>query len=128
LNPPEWAGGNLPPEAPVFQEPWQAQAFALVVALHERGVFTWPEWTQALAAAIHADVHDDGDAYYHCWLAALESLVKERDLVAAPDLLRGKNPGAALRMRRHMARRSCWRMIRGRAEAGRTYFRNFSIR
>jgi nitrile hydratase accessory protein len=78
--------GDLPPEAPVFQEPWEAQAFALVVALHERGVFAWPEWTQALAAAICAEAHEDGDAYYHYWLAALERLVSEKGLVAAPDL------------------------------------------
>jgi nitrile hydratase accessory protein len=86
LNAPEWAGGNLPPEAPVFQAPWEAQAFALVVALHERGVFAWPEWTHALSAAIHAEAHKDGDAYYHCWLAALERLVREKGLVATPDL------------------------------------------
>jgi len=86
LKAPDWAGGDLPPEAPVFQEPWEAQAFALVVALHARGVFTWPEWTQALSAALHADAHDDGDAYYQCWLRALERLVGEKGLAAAPDL------------------------------------------
>ena len=37
--------GGLPGDAtgPVFREPWEAQAFAMVVALHERGVFTWSE-------------------------------------------------------------------------------------
>ena len=33
---------------PVFAEPWQAQAFALVVKLSEQGYFTWKEWTAAL--------------------------------------------------------------------------------
>jgi nitrile hydratase accessory protein len=79
-------GGNAPPNTPIFQEPWQAQAFALVVALHGQGVFTWPEWTQALAATIHADAHDDGDAYYQCWLSALEQLLGAKGLVAPPDL------------------------------------------
>ena len=32
------------PEGPVFAEPWQAQAFALTLSLHEQGLFTWPEW------------------------------------------------------------------------------------
>ena len=35
-------------EEPVFSEPWQAEAFALVVALHERGLFSWAEWAEAL--------------------------------------------------------------------------------
>jgi hypothetical protein len=29
--------------APVFREPWQAHAFAMVLTLHERGLFTWRE-------------------------------------------------------------------------------------
>ena len=37
---------------PVFREPWQAQAFSMAVALHERGVFTWPEWAATLADEI----------------------------------------------------------------------------
>ena len=28
---------------PVFREPWEAQAFAMTLSLHERGLFTWPE-------------------------------------------------------------------------------------
>src|SRR6266487_2924493 len=39
---------------PVFREPWEAQAFAMALALHERGVFTWPEWAAALAAEIRS--------------------------------------------------------------------------
>ena len=37
---------DLPRDAdgPVFREPWEAQAFAMAVSLHERGLFTWPEW------------------------------------------------------------------------------------
>ena len=84
MNAPEGLSGASPPEAPVFQEPWEAQAFALVVALHERGVFTWAEWTQALSSEIHGEAHDD--AYYQCWLRALERLVGEKRLVEVPDL------------------------------------------
>jgi nitrile hydratase accessory protein len=64
---------------PVFGAPWQAQAFAMAVALHERGLFTWPEWARALAARIAADPaqpgEDAGAAYYRQWLAALEDMV-----------------------------------------------------
>ncbi|MEE1557214.1 MAG: nitrile hydratase accessory protein, partial [Alphaproteobacteria bacterium] len=31
-------------DGPVFDEPWQAQAFAMTVWLHEQSHFTWPEW------------------------------------------------------------------------------------
>jgi hypothetical protein len=34
------------PTGPVFSAPWEAQAFAMVLALHERGLFTWPEWAR----------------------------------------------------------------------------------
>ena len=65
---------------PVFSEPWQAQAFAMVVALHDRGVFTWGEWAAAISAEIaeHAAAHsetDDGSHYYEHWLEALEHLL-----------------------------------------------------
>jgi hypothetical protein len=30
-------------EGPVFAEPWQAQAFALVIALQNKGIFTADE-------------------------------------------------------------------------------------
>ena len=57
---------------PVFAEPWQAQAFALTVSLHEGGLFTWPEWAEALGARVR---QQEGEDYYAAWLAALESLV-----------------------------------------------------
>lgn len=69
-------------DGPVFAEPWEAQAFAMAVALHERGLFTWPEWAQALGREIARAADDPaGDSpagYYHHWLAALESLVVAR--------------------------------------------------
>ena len=39
-------------DGPVFREPWEAQAFAMTLALHERGLFTWPEWADTLAQEI----------------------------------------------------------------------------
>ena len=45
---------------PVFKEPWEAQAFSLVIALHESGVFSWSEWSDALAQAIRRDLHLGG--------------------------------------------------------------------
>ncbi len=60
---------------PVFAEPWQAQAFAMVIALHRQGLLTWPEWAQALSQAIKTHgMADDGSGYYEFWLEALEHL------------------------------------------------------
>ena len=72
-------------EERVFEEPWEAQAFALVLRLSEQGLFQWSEWSAALATEIrHArdtGDHDLGDTYYHYWLAALEKLLLEKSVL-----------------------------------------------
>ena len=74
-------------EGPVFRAPWEAQAFAMAVMLHERGHFTWKEWAGRLADEIAAaDETDDGKRYYHHWLAALEKLVADKRIVLADEL------------------------------------------
>jgi len=79
---------GLPQDAggPVFAEPWQAQAFALVIRLHADGAFSWSEWAAALSAALAGDPGDDGSRYYQHWVAALEALATHRSLVSAADL------------------------------------------
>jgi nitrile hydratase accessory protein len=66
-------------DGPVFREPWEAQAFAMALSLHERGVFTWNEWAAALADEIKlAQANGDpdtGTTYYRHWLASLEKLI-----------------------------------------------------
>jgi nitrile hydratase accessory protein len=70
--------------APVFAEPWQAQAFALAVKLSELGHFTWKEWAAELAGELKAAENrgepDDGTHYYEHWLCALERLVVRKGL------------------------------------------------
>ncbi len=70
---------------PVFRAPWEAQAFAMVVALHERGVFSWSEWARQLAQSIRdaqcAGDPDTGDTYYQHWLTALERICAAKGLV-----------------------------------------------
>ena len=83
---------GLPHDAdgPVFAAPWQAQAFAMTLALHERGLFNWGEWAQALSQAIaQAQGQGDpdlGDTYYHHWLHALETLLQAKGLASAATL------------------------------------------
>jgi len=79
-------------DGPVFREPWEAEAFAMALALHERGVFTWPEWAATLGAEIkRAQARGDpdtGETYYLHWLAALERLVAEKGVTTTATLHR----------------------------------------
>jgi nitrile hydratase accessory protein len=82
------AAGPGDEDGPVFDEPWQADAFAMTQALLEAGVVTSAEWMSALADAIAAHQRDgdpdDGDTYYEHWLAALEAVCTAKGL-APPD-------------------------------------------
>lgn len=75
---------------PVFREPWEAQAFAMTVALHTRGLFAWSEWAQTLAEEIKraqaAGDPDTGETYYRHWLAALERIVAAKGVASARTL------------------------------------------
>jgi nitrile hydratase accessory protein len=76
-------------DSPVFPTPWAARAFALAVALNERGVFTWSEWAEYLGAALRRTPHavDAGpEAYWRAWLAALEEILLHKRVAAAADL------------------------------------------
>lgn len=79
-------------EERVFREPWEAEAFALTLALHERGLFAWPEWAQALSTEIGraqaAGDPDRGDTYYLHWLAALERIVAAKGVSSQEELAR----------------------------------------
>jgi len=94
---------------PVFKEPRETQALILVIALHESGVFSWDDWSEALSQAIHRGLHpggvngvvqrvgegpDDrmrekeerGDSYYQHWLVALGHLAIAKGLSEAGEL------------------------------------------
>ena len=76
----------------VFREPWEAQAFAIAVALNERGLFSWTEWAATLADEIRAAQArgdpDTGETYYRHWLAALERLAIAKHATDAATLAR----------------------------------------
>jgi nitrile hydratase accessory protein len=79
-------------EGPVFREPWEAQAFSMALALHQRGLFTWTEWAATLAGEIKraqaAGDPDTGETYYRHWLAALERLVADKGIASRDTLAR----------------------------------------
>jgi nitrile hydratase accessory protein len=85
---------NIPrdKEGVVFREPWEAQAFAMAVVLHDSGLFTWSEWAASLAEEIRraqaSGDPDTGETYYRHWLATLEGLVAEKGVADAPSLAR----------------------------------------
>ena len=85
-------------EGPTFKEPWEAQAFAIVVKLFEGGHFTWKEWADTLAEEIRAAQEegdpDLGDTYYRHWLAALERIVAAKGLATAGALASRKEAWA----------------------------------
>jgi nitrile hydratase accessory protein len=79
-------------EGPVFREPWEAQAFAMALALHQRGLFSWNEWADTLSGEIKraqaAGDPDTGETYYRHWLAALERLIAVKGVTTSENLHR----------------------------------------
>ena len=92
---------NLPrdEDGPVFAEPWQAHAFAMVHELVGAGVFSWSQWAAVLGQqfkqAEAAGNPDDGSNYYQHWVAALEGLLNEREITDALQLTQRKEDWAA---------------------------------
>lgn len=86
-------------EGPIFNAPWEAQAFALVVRLQEQGIFSWQEWAEAMNLSINKAREqgdpDLGNTYYQHWLATLERMTKEKGL-ATDELLAAKKQEAHL--------------------------------
>jgi len=88
-------GIPLDDDGPVFQEPWQAEIFAMTLSLYESAVFTWPEWANALSHQRRQSKNDDdGNGYYLDWLAALEKLTADKGVTDRYLLLARKQAWA----------------------------------
>ena len=77
-------------DGPVFPTPWAGRAFALAVAMNERGVFTWSEWSEILGAKVADTTRGragNAEAYWEAWLAALEDILGRKQVAARSDLL-----------------------------------------
>jgi nitrile hydratase len=115
--PPRRGGGAQPGDAqgPVFEQPWQAHAFAIVMTLYHDGHYTWPDWDDYLGHEIQSPDHfsgappeltppepaetdranynrflaaceADGGNYYHHWLAGLEKMLDVKGMVGRAEL------------------------------------------
>ena len=77
-----------PEGAPIFPEPWAAEAFAMTVHLHEKGLFALSEWAETLSRQLHQPGRaDDGSDYFDCWVAALSELLVSRGIADASAIL-----------------------------------------
>lgn len=68
---------------PNFTEPWEAEAFALVVELARTGRLEWSEWVDALAAEI---ARSPNDPYYVQWVRAFEGLCVQSELLTVEEV------------------------------------------
>ena len=69
---------------PVFPEPWAAEAFAMTVHLHEKGLFAWSEWAERLSAELHKPGRAaNGSDYFDCWVAVLCGLLVAKGIADA---------------------------------------------
>ena len=70
-----------------FEEPWEARAFGLAVALNGEGAYPWTRFSEGLAAEIgKAESQGEPSSYYERWLLTLEKLVIENGLISADEL------------------------------------------
>jgi nitrile hydratase accessory protein len=76
----------------VFEEPWQARAFGVAVGLVQEQDLDWEEFRGRLIDEIGSWEREHGVAasgaygYYERWLAALERLVLETEMVSEAEL------------------------------------------
>jgi nitrile hydratase accessory protein len=85
--------GDEDENGPTFDEPWQARAFGIAVALYDDGAgFEWSAFQERLIEEVQADDPEVDDAaalegvYYEQWLAALERLLVEDGVIDPGEL------------------------------------------
>ena len=70
----------------VFHDDWERRAFAIAVSLAEQGLYDWTEFQQQLISAVAEAEKDDPQnpsrGYYESWLASLEALLEEKQLLS----------------------------------------------
>ncbi|EJT04875.1 hypothetical protein RCCGE510_12106 [Rhizobium sp. CCGE 510] len=60
----------------------------MTVHLHEKELFAWGEWAEALSKELHKPGRaEDGSDYFDCWVVALSELLVSRDIADASVIL-----------------------------------------
>lgn len=93
------AGPDAPPRRNGeldFEEPWESRAFGIAVTLGKEEVFEWAQFQQRLIEEIGAweAAHRDEDggvdtsqwSYYERWLASLERVLLDRQLLSRDEV------------------------------------------
>lgn len=69
----------------VFHDEWERRAFAMAVSLAEQGLLEWKDFqhqlTKAVASAEEIDPLHPSRGYYESWLAALEAVLAEKQML-----------------------------------------------
>lgn len=51
---------------PVFRAPWEARVFAMTLAAHDAGLFSWSDWAETLGAELRRqEAGGRGDGVRH---------------------------------------------------------------
>jgi nitrile hydratase accessory protein len=91
----ETGGPAAPPRSNgelVFEAPWESRVFGLAIALSERETCDWEQFRRRLIAEIGAWEQDHaGDpearwSYYERWLASLERLLLDDNLLTEEEI------------------------------------------
>ena len=73
-----------------FDEPWHLQLYAITIALLEKRIIDWKEWSDWLYAELAEQASiaavDEEEDYYNCWRAALEKILRDRQLLSSSDI------------------------------------------
>ena len=71
----------------LFNEPWEARAFALAVALNQSGRYPWRDFSAELAAqTATAQALGQASSYYERWLVSLEEVLNGKGLINPEEL------------------------------------------
>lgn len=88
------SSGSIPlrGDEPVFDEPWQARAFGLVLSLCDDGTISWEVFQRQLVEEIDSSGGDSNEesanhVYYEHWLRALEKVLVDSDVLSDLELL-----------------------------------------
>jgi nitrile hydratase accessory protein len=72
----------------LFEAPWEARAFGVAVALHEKGVFEWRVFSEALTTEIAtAEQAGEASSYYERWVRALRQVTTEGELLRGEEIM-----------------------------------------